>query len=115
MPAGQYNFAIEKGTTFRKTITWKDSVGNPVNLAGYSAKLQLRDKAGGSVFLELSTTNGRISFNPAFGQILLYIAAPDTSTINARKCVYDLELVAPNTDVTRLLQGKVTISEEITV
>jgi len=65
--------------------------------------------------LELNTTNNRITIaNPIAGEIQLYISATDTSTINWVSGVYDLELVSPSGDVTRLVEGTVSISREVT-
>jgi hypothetical protein len=44
----------------------------------------------------------------------LTISATDTAALTAGRGVYDLELVAANGTVTRLLQGVVTISRNIT-
>ena len=42
MTPGQVNFLCPQGSTFRKTITYKiEDV--PVNLAGYSSRLQVRE------------------------------------------------------------------------
>ena len=40
MAAGNYSFTIEQGATTDFEITYKDSSNNPVDLAGYTARMQ---------------------------------------------------------------------------
>ena len=45
MPAGELDLYIEQGATYRKTLTWKTgSPATPVDLTGYTARLQVRTK-----------------------------------------------------------------------
>jgi hypothetical protein len=67
-----------------------------------------------ALILELSTDNGRIVLNEATGSIRLFISATDTSSLSVcDKAVYDLELYN-GAITTRILQGNVIISPEVT-
>jgi FlaG/FlaF family flagellin (archaellin) len=124
VPAGKYHIAVDQGSTFRKAITWKDGSGNPVNLAGYSARMQVRSSfASSTVVLSMTTVNGKIMLGGSAGTISLYLSASDTAALSTASPadfsdafvgVYDLELVAPNGDVTRLLQGSFAVNPEVT-
>lgn len=115
MSAATYDFEIEQGTTLLKPIVWKDSTGAPVNLAGYTAKMQIRQSAAAEeVLLELSTTNGMISITPATGTITLIFSAATTAAIAWRRGKYDLELTSAGGTVTRLIEGEISVSREIT-
>ncbi len=115
MPAATYNFKIEQGTTLLKPVVWKDSNGAPVNLTGYTAKMQIRASAySDEVLLELSTTNGRITLDAVAGKVTLIFSPTITSAINWRRGKYDLELTAANGTVTRLIEGEITVSQEVT-
>ncbi len=114
MTAGAYDLIIEKGASFRKTIYLKDSDEVPVNLAGYTARMQIRRTYQSSDFyIELTTSNAGIVITPLEGKIALYISDTDTSAITEDKGSYDLELL-DGTHVTKLLRGSVSILEEIT-
>lgn len=109
-----YDLCIAQGATFQKVITWK-SDGVLVDLTGYSARSQIRATSESATpLIELTTANGRIALGGAAGTITLTISATDSASLTAGRGVYDLELVAPNGTVTRLLQGTVTISRNIT-
>jgi hypothetical protein len=115
MTAATYNFEIEQGTTFNKSFVWKDSSKNPINLTGFSGRMQIRSSVkSADVLLSLTTENTRISITPLTGMVNILIDATTTAAITWSKGVYDLELVGPGNVVTRLLQGEITISKEVT-
>lgn len=112
MPAAKLNLTIEQGTTFTKSLTWRDKNKRPVPLTGYTARMQIRPSAASSeVILELSTDNGRIVLSPA-GVIKIDLSPADTSALKTG--VYDLEMTDGNGRVTRLIEGKITVSLEVT-
>lgn len=115
MPAATYDFEIEQGTTFEKTFRWKDVNEDPVNLTGAEIRMQIRRSVNSDdVLLELSTTNGRIISGGATGDITLRLVESVSAAIEWRRGVYDLEVEASDGTVTRLLQGAITISREVT-
>jgi len=116
MAAGTYNATIEQGATFRLLVEWLADGSVPVDLTGYSARMQIRPYAeSDEVFLTLDSdsSNGGISFESDW-IILIEISAADTATLTQYCGVYDLELESSTGVVTRLLQGSVTISPEVT-
>lgn len=115
MSAATYNFTVEQGTTLIKPIVWKDSSGNPVNLTGYSARMQVRPSvASEEVLVELSTTNGKIVIVPLLGKLTITMSPTDTSALTSRRARYDLEIIAGDGNVTRLIEGEITVSREVT-
>lgn len=115
MSAAVYNFEVLQGTSLVKSIVWKDSEGNPVNLTGYSARMQVRETVDSDeVLLELSTVLGNIQLTPLTGKVTLVFSPDDTSGAVWTRGKYDLELTSPSGFVTRLIQGKFTLSKEIT-
>lgn len=115
MPAAKHKLKIEQGATFRQSFDWTAN-GSPVNLTGYTARMQMRNPIESPVVIhELTTENGGIIFSDLLaGKIDLFISDADTSSFTFDSCVYDLEMIAPNTDVTRLLEGEITLSKEVT-
>lgn len=112
MPAAKLNLTVEQGATFSKRLVWRDKNKRPVNLSGYTAKMQIRTSASSAeVLFELSTSNNRITLL-AGGVIQLDISANDTDTIKGG--VYDLKLYAPSGQEIRLVEGKVSVSPGVT-
>ncbi len=111
--AGTYNFTLEQGTTFRRTITWRDQNNALINLTGASAKLQIRDRTTGATIKELTQASG-LTLGGAAGTIIINISAADSSAWSFDSAKYDLEVTIAS-EVTRLLSGVVTLSSEVTV
>jgi zona occludens toxin (predicted ATPase) len=115
MAAATYDFDIEQGATLIKPIVWKDSTGTAVNLTGWTAKMQVRQSiASEDVLLEMSTSNGKITITPLTGSINLIFSAATTAAITWKRGKYDLELTAADGTVVRLIEGQITVSQEIT-
>jgi len=115
MTAVTHNFTIEQGATLAKVFVWKDSSGAVINLTGYSARLQSRPTTGSAtIYLEANTSNGAIVIDAVNGKITLSLTSHETSALDWLSGVYDLELEDASGTVTRLAQGSITISKEVT-
>ena len=115
MTAAVYNLYIEQGATFQKTLTWKDSSGNPINLTGYTARMQFRRSAASAdVLYSATTTNGKITLGGVAGTVALVLPAADTELFDFGCAVYDLEVESSGGTVYRLLEGGVEVSLEVT-
>ena len=117
MAAGKYTITIEQGATFTLDLTWEDSDGNAVDLTGYSARMQVRaSKSATTTLLDIPTdTNTSITLGGTQGTIAIRIEDDVTEALDApQTAFYDLELEAGDGTVTRLLEGGVTITEEVT-
>lgn len=66
----------------------------PVDMTGYSARMSIKDKVGGTELLRLSTANGRIAIDNTNKTITLNIESAATAAITWTTGVYDLEMVA---------------------
>ena len=108
---------IEQGATYRHNLYWlqPDKV-TPVDMTGCTAKMQIREtKEASNFILELSTANSRLAIDLATGKISFYISDEDTNILKPIKgAVYDLEVTFPNGTVTRLCEGKISISGGVT-
>ena len=101
-----------QGATFTKRLTWTiDEV--PVDLTGYTARMQARDKYGSScIVVDITTENGGISLDDE-GNIDLLIDSEYTELIIAKEYVYDLELDS-GSQVYRVIEGKFIVTPEVT-
>ena len=110
MAAGSYNFTLEQGSTFSREITVQDS-GSAMNLTGYQARMQMRSTHDSStIALQFDVS---IS-NASQGKIQISKAATDTANVEEGMYVYDLEIESGSSGVTRLMEGKVTVTPEVT-
>lgn len=125
MAAGKYNIIIEQGATYQIELQYKDSNNQPIDLTGYSGRMQIRPSIGSTTSylylssslnadgtgLNFSGSNGTTS--PVSGSIGVFISAATSSLLTFTSGVYDLEIQSGSI-VTRLLQGNVQLSKEVT-
>lgn len=86
----------------------------PQSLAGYTARMTIRDFVGGMELLSLTTVNSRILLDDTYKTITLFISATDTAALDFSSGVYDLELVDGSGIVTQLLAGNIYVTNEVT-
>jgi hypothetical protein len=116
MTAGIYNFTIDQGSTWTLQLIYKDPNGTPINLTGYTAKMQVRRKFDSStaVLTLTSLPGGGITITGITGTIDLLATDEQTEVIEGGLYVYDLELNNGGA-ITRLIQGQITISPQVTL
>lgn len=128
------NITIEEGATFVRDYQWEQptvdnpQVGNdahwePVDLTGFSAMAEIRDRPGGNLLLRIDSADvGGIELEPEDdegqprkGVVRVRIGATRTEGLSGGG-VWDLELHldADPDSVVRLVEGSVTISPEVT-
>lgn len=108
---------MEQGSRFFQRIRLRTSSGAPLDLTGYAARMQLRESVDSpTVLVELTTANGFLAItSPATsGELTITIPTGTTTLLDFDTAVYDLELVQPDGEAKRLLEGTVTFSREVT-
>ena len=115
MTAATNNFIIDQGANWFVTFVYKDAAGTPINITGYTAALQIRDTyADSTTDLSLTSPSGGITITGATGTIAVTATAVQTAAIAAGNYVYDLEITSTGGIVTRLVQGKISVSPQVT-
>lgn len=110
--AGTYNIVADQGATFNFNFTI-DTDGTPWNLTGYTFAMMVKEStASTSAYLDLPT-DGTVTMNSS-GQVSITVPAAKTTTIPAGRWYYDIELTAPNTTVTRILEGRFIVNPQVT-
>lgn len=111
--ADKYNITIEKGATYRENVQWLDDNGLPIDLTGYTARMQIRRTYNATILVELTTENSGITITPLTGELDLFISANDTGLFSYGSFIYDLELIN-GSEVVRLIEGNVEVKENVT-
>lgn len=87
---------------------------DPVNLTGYTARLQLRANITDTTFIdEYTTENGKLVIDTVNKTITISVDATTTSAYTFSTAVYSLEVIKGAT-VTQLSVGTITLVKEIT-
>ncbi len=113
---------VFQGAYWSQRLVWKDANDDPIDLTGFTARMQVRRTVDetGEPLLELTDGDGITlgEADPTDGVILLELEATQTAALPAtpsdRKWRYDLELVPSDAHVRRLMMGKFVVSLEVT-
>ena len=133
MSAGKYNFIIEQGSTLSFEIQYNDANGTPIDLTGYSARMDIRSalsgsgttylsltssigdtytKESGSAFISVSGSN--LTKPTTSGSLGIYAGWELTEALSfTNEAFYDLELTTGSIK-TRILEGKAKLSKQVT-
>lgn len=101
------------GSAFSLALEWQDADGTPVDLTGWSARLQVRADTDSTVALVDATDGDGITLDDA-GHIDVELTPADTATLDAGTAVWDLVLVNPSTEPQPpLIGGTATIRRPV--
>ena len=113
MTPGRLNFTCPQGSTFQRTVTYKiDNV--PVNLTGYSGRLQVRETHDATDYIVSLINGSGITMGGSAGTIGILIADDVTANFITGDHVYDLEIESTNGTTTRLIEGRFNVTPEVT-
>jgi len=110
MAAGTYNFTLDQGSTFSRQLTVEDN-NTAMDLSGYTGRMQMRSTHDSStIALSFTVTIA----NAAAGKLNISASATSTAGITEGIYVYDLEIESSAGTVTRLMEGNITVTPEVT-
>lgn len=127
-----YSMPVVRGSTWEDVFTYVDDAKVPVDLTGYSGRMQVRTLEGqygtstdATLVMELTTDNGRLYWDTAAAGVLrLRVEAADTVLLNPSnqrraRLAYSIEVFLPESSGTAeyvipLVQGYVAVQGEVT-
>ena len=86
----------------------------PHDLLGYQARMDIKDRVGGTILMTLTSDNSRILVSDSEKTITLVFQPSDTNDVPWSTGVYDLEMVAPGGFVTPILSGSFELTTQVT-
>lgn len=110
MAAIRYNIVIEQGSDYELSWQVVDVDGEPQDVDGWSADMQVRSSADATeVLVDLA---GRLTLGES--SVSLSLPGNVSSDFTWRHGLYDLELTEPSGAVHRVSQGRFVVNPEIT-
>lgn len=104
------NLYVDQGTTFSTSVLVTNDDGTAFDLTGYTAAAQIRKSYSSSTAVDFTAS---IAEPVTAGQINLSLTATQTGTLEEGRYVYDVEVTSGVT-VTRVIEGLVTVSPQVT-
>lgn len=107
--ATKANLVIDQGSTFATVLTLTDQNGDNLNLLNCTANSQIRKWYSSSNAVSFSTY-----INTADSTITLSLTANQSGSLVAGRYVYDVELTQGSGDISRVVEGIVTVTPQVT-
>ena len=103
------NLVVDQGATFETTINLTDDSGDLVDLSGYTGAGQVRKH-----YTSSNATNITVTLGGANGTVTLGLSANATANLVAGRYVYDVEVTDVGGTVSRIFEGIVTVTPQVT-
>jgi hypothetical protein len=104
------NLFVDAGSDYSNIITVSSTNGQPLNLSGYTVASQLRKSYSSSTVYAFTAS----IYDAANGRVRLQLSASNSSAIPAGRWLYDVEITSAAGSKTRVVEGIVTITPQIT-
>ena len=112
-PVAKLDLCLYRSDNFNHPIVWQDDAGDPIDLTGYTARMQARKTVGGSTILMTATEVDGIALGGGAGTVDIQLDTTKTN-ISTVDNVYDLEVTSPTSFVTTLIQGAFVVIQDVT-
>jgi len=104
------NLFVDAGSDYSNIITVSSTNGQPLNLSGYTVASQMRKSYSSSTVYAFTAS----VYDAANGKVRLQLSASNSSAIPAGRWLYDVEITSGAGSKTRVVEGIVTITPQIT-
>jgi hypothetical protein len=107
--ATKANIIIDQGTTFTTVINLTDDNGDAIDLTGYTGDSEMRKH-----YTSSNSQSFSISLGGTSGSVTLSLTATQTANLTPGRYVYDVEVTSGSNVVSRIVEGIVTVTPEVT-
>jgi len=104
------NLFVDQGSDYINVVTVESATGTPLDLTGYTAKSQIRKSYTSSISYEFTASIP----NPLTGEVLISLSSTDSEEIPPGRYLYDVEITSSLNIKTRVVEGIVTVTPQIT-
>lgn len=106
--ATKLNLIIDQGTTYSTSFQVNGDDGNPLDLSSYTINSYIRKTYTSSSYVAFSTSANNS------GYVTLSLSSNSSSNLVAGRYVYDVEAVSSSNTTSRLIEGIVTVTPQVT-
>ena len=106
--AQKSNIVLDQGTTFLTSFTLTGDDGGILDLTSQTGKAQMRKYFTSNNYYSFTVNTSNV------GVITLSMDAATTSTIPAGRYVYDVDLVDAANNISRVVEGIVSVTPSVT-
>lgn len=119
----QRDITADQGSSIQINFALTNQVGAPLDLSGYTLRLQVRKSyADSSTLINATLANGKLVWvSQAGGTFYLLLSPTDTNSVRfptdtpeLLEAVYDLEIESPTGFVSKPVRGAFNLNREVT-
>lgn len=121
---GRYDIILQAAATYDLPISYRDSAGTPIDMSGYTARLQVRELPQFPLLVEFNTeltANGFVFLSGpaedredgANGNLRLFMTAANSANIGAFVARYQLNITDSEGVVTPLIEGRFEVQGSV--
>jgi hypothetical protein len=106
-----YDIIINQGETFTRTLNIEEPEGTPLDITSYTFASQIKKNKTDTSALDAFTFT---LSDPTNGVVTMSLTDTETSALPSIIGFYDVEMTRTDTTKVRILEGRVTITQEVT-
>lgn len=103
------NLLIDQGSTYSTTLMLTTETDEAMDLSGYTGAAQVRKH-----YTSSNSSAFSVELNTNTGTVTLSMSANTTANLVAGRYVYDVEITSGSGNVTRVVEGIVTVTPNVT-
>lgn len=104
------NLFVDQGSAYSNIITVAATTGLPLDLTDYTVASQMRKSYSSSTYHNFTAS----IYDATNGKVRLQLTSTQSAGITPGRYLYDVEITDPNGSKTRVIEGIVTVTPEIT-
>ncbi len=104
------NLVIDQGSTFSADVDVTDRNGSVLDLSNYTVAGQIRKTYSSTTAVDFTAS----IYSASEGTVRIELSAGQTNAMKSGRYVYDVEIVSPDSQVTRIIEGQVEITPGVT-
>jgi len=109
----EVNFKVVQGDTFAIRVIYKNSNGTPINLSGYSARMDIRNEPSGKILCASINEQSGITITPSTGVLDIQFNPSQTRKFTLPSAAYQLQIRSSNGTQTTILKGYISTSSAV--
>lgn len=103
------NLVIDQGTDYSVSITVEDTTESVLDLTGYTGAAQMRKH-----YSSANATSFSVSLGGVHGTVALSMNSTTTTSLPPGRYVYDVELTDGSNNISRIIEGIITVTPNVT-
>ncbi|MBX9877643.1 MAG: hypothetical protein K2Y22_04225 [Candidatus Obscuribacterales bacterium] len=108
------DYVLKEREVFEGAFLYLQSDGTPVDMTGWTAKLQIRKSPGSATLYETLTEVAGITIDTVTGRVSWIIHTEDTAVWTFSKAVWDLKLIDASDDERVIIEGAIRREKAVT-